>query len=303
MGLDVSVLIATRDRPELLERTLEGMRNQEVGSLSWEVIVIDNGSSSDQTQILLAGIAEKWKDFPLVVLHEPTPGKSMALNRGLSVAKGKLLAFTDDDVIPARRWVASLVSASERFPEFGILCGPIVPGFTKEHPWMLRMSPLTAGPFGRFTPLQVEEEELVDLLPYGGNFAVRADVLTNIRFDEAMGPKGTLWMCGEDTAFLEGLIARGCRTLFVPSAGVKHFVGNYQMDRKWLLNRTFSMGRQTRPATVDRIDSVWNALIECKRLWKDFGSRVIKFEALSVAAESAGMLYAGWKKTGKSKKT
>ncbi len=300
MTLDASILIATRNRAELLERTLSSLRQQDSSSFSWEVIVVDNGSSDDTPQVL-ARLAKEWPEFPLVALREERPGKSMALNLGISQAKGKLLLFTDDDIVPVRRWVANLLGAAERATDFGIFCGPIIPDFPQKAPWWLSITPMTAAPYGRFTPMQVEEETLTAGLPFGGNFAVRSSVLKDTRFDAELGPKGALWLNGEDTDLLERLTSKGERVLFVPSAGVRHFVSEQQIGFKWIAKRTFTMGRQTRPYFVARIATVQDALIECARLWRDFGERVIKFEALSIAAECTGIIYEGWRGTGRSK--
>src|SRR6202044_1162576 len=47
------------------------------------------------------------------VVREPRPGASAARNRGMAVATGEIVAFTDDDVAVDRRWLRAL---SERFP-------------------------------------------------------------------------------------------------------------------------------------------------------------------------------------------
>ena len=77
--LDLSVLIATRDRSKLLEATLDHLRYQDLLDIRWEVIVVDNGSVDD-TPFVLTRAREQ---LPLVTLHEPRPGKNRALNSAL----------------------------------------------------------------------------------------------------------------------------------------------------------------------------------------------------------------------------
>ena len=73
----VSVLIATRDRAASLARTLASLARQVAPGLSWELVVVDNGSRDD-TRLVLDRFANA---LPLVVLSEPRAGKNRGLNR------------------------------------------------------------------------------------------------------------------------------------------------------------------------------------------------------------------------------
>src|SRR5262249_47413690 len=134
--LDASVLIATRNRGPLLERTLNHLKRQELAEIHWELIVVDNGST-DNTASVLARASEQ---LPLIVIHESHPGKNVALNRALAVARGNLLVFTDDDVEPSSQWLLSLFSASRRWIGWSIFCGPIYPDYPAKAPLWLRNS-------------------------------------------------------------------------------------------------------------------------------------------------------------------
>ncbi|HVY62491.1 MAG TPA: glycosyltransferase, partial [Planctomycetota bacterium] len=50
--LDASILIATRNRARLLEATLEHLRALDAGGLSFEAIVVDNGSTDETPSVL-----------------------------------------------------------------------------------------------------------------------------------------------------------------------------------------------------------------------------------------------------------
>ena len=97
--MTISVVIATYNRAALLESTLDELGRQafEPGD---EVIVVDN-ASTDRTPDVIARAIEK---FPVRIRHlrEATPGKTPAMNRGIAVARGDILALTDDDVFLAR---------------------------------------------------------------------------------------------------------------------------------------------------------------------------------------------------------
>ena len=183
--LDVSVLIATRNRSHLLRQTLEHLARQEVGKLRWEVIVVDNGSDDDTPVVL-----ENMKDrLPLVTLSEPTPGKNRALNRGLDVSRGRLYVFTDNDIIPDPQWLEELQVASSRWPDATIFGGLIEPLFPANAPdWSKnREGPLKSA-YGWY--VQDQNEGYMELLPYGANMAVRASVFDTYRYLESIGPSG-----------------------------------------------------------------------------------------------------------------
>ncbi len=89
--LEASVVLPTRNRRRLLEVTLGSALAQE--DLEFEVIVIDDGSTDD-TREYLAGL----DDPRLTVLsNERRDGVSRARNRGIELARGKWIAFLDDD--------------------------------------------------------------------------------------------------------------------------------------------------------------------------------------------------------------
>jgi GT2 family glycosyltransferase len=78
---------------------LEALRRQSVDAL--EIIVVDD-HSTDETAQLLQGLSDSriiW------VRNERHEGLSRSRNRGLSLASGSIVFFTDDDCTPIRTWV------------------------------------------------------------------------------------------------------------------------------------------------------------------------------------------------------
>ena len=77
----LSVVICTRNRASALCRALGSLAVCAVpAQLSWQVLVVDNGSS-DNT----AAVADGFRDrLPMRLVHEPVAGLSQARNRGQS---------------------------------------------------------------------------------------------------------------------------------------------------------------------------------------------------------------------------
>lgn len=260
--MKVSVLIPTRNRSGSLKRTLEHLAQQTLAKASWEAIVVDNGSSDGTARIL----SEASANLPLVALSEHQPGKNRALNRALEIAKGDLLAFTDDDVVPDRVWLSELVDAAERLPQFSIFGGRIVPVFPDgtrswlpTHPWARVWA------FTEFAP-HLPEGALPDT-PCGPNFAVRASAMRGLRCAEQVGPRGENYAMGGETELINRLTARGERCAYVPSAVVSHVIEHRQVSLTWLQKRAFLAGRgSARCGSEDRSPTRFGAP---RSLWSD----------------------------------
>src|SRR5262245_30025795 len=98
----ISVVIATYNRAPLLEAALDRLSRQSF-TAGDEIIVVDNGSTDATADVIARASARA--AIPLHAVRETTPGKTPALNAGLVIARGDLLALTDDDVLVADDWV------------------------------------------------------------------------------------------------------------------------------------------------------------------------------------------------------
>ena len=116
----ISILIATYNRAGLLDECLTHLERQTFDAGD-EVIIVNNGST-DQTAAILARSQDTFR-VPLRVIDEPRPGKSWALSRGIAVATGDVLAFTDDDVDVADDWLDAIRRAMSD-PTVALVGGP-----------------------------------------------------------------------------------------------------------------------------------------------------------------------------------
>ena len=100
----VSVIIPVFNDRDRLSQCLRALEQQTYLSDSYEVIVVDNGSKQSIEDIV--------ELFPhATATDESQPGSYAARNRGLSLAQGEILAFTDADCIPASDWLEQGVKA------------------------------------------------------------------------------------------------------------------------------------------------------------------------------------------------
>src|SRR5262249_52917854 len=94
----VSVIIPVYNDAERLPKCLAALEAQTSPSGRSEGVVIDNGSGRPAAP-LLAGYTH------VRASYEGRPSQYAARNRGLSLAQGEVLAFTDADCVPAPGWI------------------------------------------------------------------------------------------------------------------------------------------------------------------------------------------------------
>ena len=125
--ISASIIICTRNRADHLRRTLDSLAGVHVPE-GWavELLVVDNGSTDDTEGVVTSF------SVPGVHVHyhvEPQRGQCYARNKGLGLARGDIILFTDDDVRFPRHWLeemcrpildgrARAVPGSNRIPEY-----------------------------------------------------------------------------------------------------------------------------------------------------------------------------------------
>ncbi len=121
-AMDLSIVIATYDRPAHLALTLQSCLSQtnDLG-LDLEIIVIDNHPSGSGRQVCdrLTGEGE----HPVRYIVDLTRNMAALRNRGFSEARGLWLAFIDDDEIADPDWTDALVRTLQA-TDADIVVGP-----------------------------------------------------------------------------------------------------------------------------------------------------------------------------------
>ncbi len=110
----VSVVVATFRRPDLLARCLAALKDQDFDPAQWEVIIADD-AASDATRAQAEDAAPAFAPVSVRSLAvSRTQGPAAARNAGWRASMGEIIAFTDDDCIPDRRWLLEGVAALDR---------------------------------------------------------------------------------------------------------------------------------------------------------------------------------------------
>ena len=123
----VSVVVPTYGRPDRLAQCVRALVTLEPPPGGAEIVIVDDGSPVPATTV----VGRHSGAIPVIVHRQANAGPAAARNAGAGIARGRLLAFTDDDCTPDPRWLVALASASERHPG-ALVAGRTVNGATAD---------------------------------------------------------------------------------------------------------------------------------------------------------------------------
>lgn len=194
---------------------------------NFEIVVVDNRPSTSGVAAALDAVFAG--DDRVRYAAEARPGLSHARNRGAAVARGQLVAFTDDDVEIDPDWLAWLVAGFDH-ADVACVTGLILP-LELETPAQRLLEEFGgyAKGFDRRIWDATEHRSDNPLYPYtvgafgsGANAAFRRQALDDIGgFDGVLGA-GTPARGGEDLDIYVTCIQRGFRIVYEPAAIVRH---------------------------------------------------------------------------------
>ncbi len=237
MSADISVIIPTYRRPDLIGDCLDALDRQSLPPL--EVIVVDqspDASTRDVVEGRPSGPA------PVRYFHSDRAGVSLSRNIGIQASRGSILAFTDDDALAERGWLAGLATAFAcTQPRAGLVGGRILPLWEKPRPrWYPASHEFLLpvfDPGGDLAPFPQPS------LPMTVNLAVDRNVVDQIGgFHEQVGRRSGWRITGEDSHFAWKAIEAGVPVYYQPEAVVCHRVPASRTSRRFLLERCYLEG-------------------------------------------------------------
>jgi len=239
--MTISVLIATRNRAELLRSTLDAIVRQDPGC-GFEVVVADN-ASTDHTRAVVDAVARD-TSVPVRYVLEATPGKSHALNRIIPIADGDLLVLTDDDVLPAPGWLRSYVSTFERTGA-DFAAGRILARWEAPQPRWLSpaLHAVLAIADGGASSVSLSGAPSDPIMPIGANMAIRRHVIDRVgALNPSLGKLHGTLRSGEDHEFALKMFAASLRGVYEPRASVEHRVPADRLRRSYFRRWFFANG-------------------------------------------------------------
>lgn len=115
----ISVIIPTLNSADSIGYTLSSIFSDGFSGGSFEVLIVDGGSTDDTVEIA--------KRYPVKVFKCEKPGAGSARNVGMKNARGDILCYTDSDCIVKEQWLDKINIFFRAHPNVDGVGGPVLP--------------------------------------------------------------------------------------------------------------------------------------------------------------------------------
>ena len=244
----LSIIVCTKNRAQSLERALRSLRDDASVSPA-ELIVVDNASTDDTAQVIRAARAGFPSTRRVRGVNCPLTGHSRARNYAIPTARGRFVAFTDDDVTVESGWIDALLAAFT--PGVDIVGGRVIPEIEGDPPPWLEQRPFFSVTLWDYGPEPMPMgllpgapgEPRRQVYPIGANMAFRREVLTSLGdpFNAQLGHTGKVSM-GYDEWELFDRLADRHTMVYQPAAVIRHHVDATRLEYDRVRRMSFQVG-------------------------------------------------------------
>lgn len=233
--MKLSIVVCTRNRAASLQPTLDSIMSaaRTATDTPVDLVIVDNGSS-DNTQAVLAAWAAGVADLAVRIAIEPRPGLSRARNAGVALARGDVVAFTDDDCTLTPNYIRDLVRHWHDDGDRAVIRGGRVElGDPRDLPFTIKLDEF---------PQQLAHPVHPGGFVHGCNMAISRAALTRIgAFDERFGA-GARFIAAEDADYLYRAQILDIPVYYVPDMAVRHYHGRRHRADALKLQRGYDIG-------------------------------------------------------------
>ncbi len=232
--MDISVIIATYNRSTRLKQALESFEKIIVApGVTWELMIFDNNSTDNTKEV-----CREFQKRNLLILRyfiERRQGKAYALNVGIREARGKIIVFSDDDVIVDPFWLKNISEEFENDSSLGGIGGRVELFDETDQPVTIRTS--------KERILFTSPRQLVNPPIIGVNMAFRKSVFDKVKgMDPSFGP-GSRIGSNIDAEFIYRVHKKGFKMVYSPDVLVYHNHGRKSEKVIDTLNKKYLIGR------------------------------------------------------------
>jgi glycosyltransferase involved in cell wall biosynthesis len=249
----LSVVVPTRNRPEMLRRALESV--QPALGPDDELIVVDSASDDP------AATEQVAQAMGARVVRCDRPGETVARNAGWRAARHAFVAYCDDDVWVDPGWADALASAVAGDPEIAFVTGRIdvPPGQEIVGLAVSILDRPDAAVYVATTP---------GLLGHAASMVVRRDAVAGVGgFDERLGA-GATFEAGPEGDLFDRLFAAGWRGAYEPAARAWHDQWRRRLRVIIRLDYGYGKGSGARLSKLLRAgDGARTRLVAAEYLW------------------------------------
>ncbi len=266
----VSVIIPCFNTSLNIDKTIRAFLEQGLPRNIVELILIDD-CSTDLTASIIQPFATKGDIIFLKNKHNS--GRSKTRNRGLDIAQGEIIIFSDGDTVPNNNFIQKHVQSHVQYPKNEY----VVVG-AAEMPQDMRITPLMH--LGNVVAA-MQTATYLDEDPYGWlhfstfNISLKREFIGNERFDE-----NRFTHCGfEDTEFAQRLSSKGMRLVHNPEIKAAHY--HFRSPDEYI-DKTISYGKmyanwisECDPKTTSELDKRLNYLLNRNQLFSFYNVKEI----------------------------
>ena len=238
---EISVIICTYNRDKYLFKALECLKNQDISSEKFEIIIINN-LSTDSTEEICKDFISLNPGLTVSYFIENQQGLSFARNRGIHESKAEILVFLDDDAYAARNYLSSISGFFNHWPAVPAAGGRIIPEYENAEPgWMnpFLASLVSAQDLGNRVRIFKSGK-----YPIGANMIIRKSMFQKYgNFNTGLGRKGTELLGGEENDFFYRLIADKKDIYYIPDAIVNHYIPDARVQIPFIKKLGIGIGK------------------------------------------------------------
>jgi glycosyltransferase involved in cell wall biosynthesis len=239
MGIEISAIICTRNNASYLQKSLASLVSQTLPKETFEIIIVDNGSTDNTRQVVKA--FQRLKNIRYI--YDPVIGLSQARNTGWMNASGKYIAYLDDDAIAGTNWLKSITDKFKSVvPRPMSVGGKITPIWEAERPeWLLKEMETYIG----IIDWSEEPMFLTDDRFYlsGSNLSYRRKVLEKSKgFNTSLGRKGLSLLSNEEIFMQKYMRRHNLAIWYDPEICIQHHVKPQCLSKRWLCRRFYWQG-------------------------------------------------------------
>lgn len=238
-NLTISVIVCTYNRAQILRDSLEsfaGMRGSDQPNV--ELLIIDN-NSTDATRRVSDEYCSQHPNARYALASQP--GLSNARNKGVTEARGRIIAYVDDDVLFDPGWLEAVIDIFEKHPDASCMGGKSIPKFDAGRPdWACGevLSIYGSTQSGDSVKWMTYPEH-----PFGLNMAFRRDVFSQVgEFNPRLGRKKKNLLSMEESDYFYRVAKAGLKVIYTPSAVLFHRIPQSRTSEQWALARYYWQG-------------------------------------------------------------
>jgi GT2 family glycosyltransferase len=208
---DLTAAVPACERPAALARCLDAILGGAL--LPAELIVVDQSSGGEVAEVVARYRPE---GVSVIYLRQPRHGLSASRNAALTRARRPLVAFTDDDCVPAPDWLARAAPLLAANDAVAAVTGRVLPLGEA------RLGTHVVSPRVGTEPVEFRGRVVPWVVGTGGNVVARRAWLERVGgFDERLGA-GSPGRAAEDADLLYRLLRAGATIRYEPGAVVYH---------------------------------------------------------------------------------